>query len=227
MQWIHNFDLFLFDFDGLLTNTEELHYKAYKRMCAERGFDLDWDFARYCKVAHYESDAIRFQIYDKFPELEKLEPSWPVLYLEKKKYMIELLNSGDVEMMPGAERLLKALDEANIKRCVVTNSPLEQIKIIQKHQPILKTIPNWVTRENYKHAKPHPECYEYAIKTYANEKDRIIGFEDTPRGMWALMKTRALPVMVCAVAYPEIPDLKKAGALHYQSFDELLEKELY
>ena len=32
MRWISEYQLFLFDLDGLLVNTEELHYQAYKNM---------------------------------------------------------------------------------------------------------------------------------------------------------------------------------------------------
>ena len=33
MDWIKKYQLFLFDFDGLLVNTEEMHFLAYKQMC--------------------------------------------------------------------------------------------------------------------------------------------------------------------------------------------------
>ena len=31
MKWVDRFDLFLFDLDGLLVDTESFHYKAYKK----------------------------------------------------------------------------------------------------------------------------------------------------------------------------------------------------
>lgn len=217
MDWIHSYQLFLFDFDGLLVNTEEIHFLAYKQMCAKHGFSLDWDFPRYCRAAHYDSDGLKKAIYQEFPKLYKKEPRWEVLYAEKKQAMIELLNSDAVHLMPGAEELLLALENAGISRCVVTHSPDEQVSIIRKNNPILNTIPVWVTRESYTHPKPHPECYFNAIERLGKSATRIIGFEDTPRGMGALMHTRALPTLISQVSYPEIPELLKQGARHFPS----------
>lgn len=221
MHWIHEFELFLFDFDGLLVNTEEIHYLAYQRMCAGRGVHFDWDFDRYCRVAHYSADGLKKCIYEEYPQLKLSEPSWDVLYAEKKQAIIELFNEGAVHLMPGVERLLTALQDASILRCVVTHSAHELVNAVLSKNPILSTIPLWVTREHYSHPKPHSECYEKAIKMYAKDSDRVIGFEDTPRGMQALSGTRALPVMVCEPNYPEISEFVKRGAYHFLRFDTI------
>jgi HAD superfamily hydrolase (TIGR01509 family) len=221
MKWISDYQLFLFDFDGLLVNTEEIHFQAYKQMCSGRGFDLPWDFSRYCYMAHYDSDKLKNSIYEDLPDLYALEPNWGVLYAEKKRAIIELLNEGAVRMMPGAEKFLKELAENDIPRCVVTNSPEDQIRIIKKYNPILNTIPHWFTRETYTHPKPHPECYLNAIDKVAPKAIKIIGFEDTPRGLKALMGTSAKPILISEVEYPEIPDFKNKGVLHFKSFRSL------
>ncbi len=57
MKWIHDFQLFLFDFDGLLVDTEGLHYAAYVNIMAARGYRLDWSFAEYSQMAHLNSTA--------------------------------------------------------------------------------------------------------------------------------------------------------------------------
>lgn len=197
MQWIHHYQLFLFDFDGLLVDTERLHYQAYINMCAKRGFALTWSFQRYSEAAHHDPFALRDQIYAEFPALQRQEPNWAVLYEEKKALFLQLLESGPVPLMPGAEPLLIALQEANIKRCVVTHSPFTLISRIRQQNPILETIPHWITREDYHQPKPHPECYQIAIQRLAKPGDRLIGFEDTPRGLMALLGTEAEPILVC------------------------------
>ena len=167
MRWIHDFQLFMFDFDGLLVNTEEIHYLAYKRMCAARGVKLAWDFNYYCRIAHYSAEGLREQIYAQYPQLQAAEPCWEVLYAEKKQAIIDLLNEGAIHVMPGVEALLKALEQAQIPRCVVTHSSDELIAIARRKNPILNSIPVWFTRENYTHPKPHPESYLMAINALA------------------------------------------------------------
>jgi beta-phosphoglucomutase len=222
MHWLDQYQLFLFDFDGLLVNTEEIHFLAYKKMLAARGISLNWSFARYCQAAHYEAEALRIQLYDAFPQLQKQEPNWSVLYAEKKKALQHLYETGAVQLMAGAEKLLQQLHSKKAKRCVVTHSPDELVNLIRKQLPILNTIENWVTREQYGQPKPHSECYLKAIELFAKPSDKIIGFEDTPRGLRALSGTRAQPVIVCEIDYPELPSFIKSGAWHFPSFEQAL-----
>jgi HAD superfamily hydrolase (TIGR01509 family) len=223
MHWIFDYQLFLFDFDGLLVNTEEIHFLAYRRMLANHGIDFSWDFDRYCRAAHYEADALKIQVYQEYPTLLLKEPDWSILYAEKKQIMVELLQEGGAKMMPGAEKLLTALADAGIKRCVVTHSPDELVNIVRSKNPILNTIPYWITRNQYTHPKPHPECYIKAIENYAKTDEQVIGFEDTPRGISALLKTRASPVIICTAPYPEIPSFLEQGVRHYSSLAALPE----
>ena len=221
MDWIHNYNLFLFDFDGLLVNTEELHWKAYINMCQSRGFALAWSFSRYCLAAHFHSTGLQEHVYAELPALQELEPDWSVLYQEKKKEYLKLLHETDITLMPGAEELLVALEKASIKRCVVTHSPLEQIDFIRERLPLLDTIPWWITREHYNRAKPCPECYLKAIDTYSEKGDKIIGFEDTPRGLAALQNTPAQAVFVSSTPYKDMGAIVKRGTVHLSSLVEM------
>lgn len=220
MQWINDYQLVLFDFDGLLVNTEELHYKAYQRMCAKHGVVLDWGFDNYCKIAHYDSEGLSEQLYQLYPKLKE-QPSWDVLYAEKKQAMVDLLNEGAAKMMPGVEKLLTALQDASVARCVVTHSASELINVVRRQYPIFDTIPVWITREHYVKPKPDPECYQTAITRLAKPSDKIVGFEDTPRGLKALLGTRAKPVLICEMKYPEIPLFEAKGVVHYSTFSAI------
>lgn len=221
MKWIHDYQLFLFDFDGLLVNTEEIHYQAYKLMFKARGYTLDWDFNRYCQAAHYEATALRDQMYAQCPDLKAEEPDWSKLHAEKTKILSELIEAGAVQLMPGAHKLIQMVQDASIKSCVVTHSPGHIINLIRKHNPILDSISHWVTREHYSQPKPNSECYQKAIALHAKPDDRVIGFEDTPRGLRALMETRAKPILICQAQYPEIPSFLQAGVLHFKSLEDL------
>lgn len=225
MEWLNQFHLFLFDFDGVLVNTEKFHYTAYKKMCLARGYDLDWDFTTYCSYAMYDAHALKEAIYKKFPKLHKEEPDWAVLYKEKKHFYSELIASEKNFLMPGVDKLLFALAEKKIKRCVVTHSSKEHVKPICEKHEALKTIPFWITREDYEHPKPHPECYEKAISKYAEKGDKVIGFEDSPRGFQALHNTSAFSVFVSSVLPKQaIVSFTHRPYSHISSFEEFCEK---
>jgi len=223
MQWIHDYDLFLFDFDGLLVNTEALHHQAYQTMCAGRGFELNWSFPEYAEIAHTDAAALRRSIYKAFPELKSLEPRWDVLYKEKTEAYLRLLGSGKVELMPGAQALLKELAKRHKTMCVVTNSRWEMVEPVIDRNPALELIEHWVTREDYDQPKPSPECYKVAIERLLPGGGRVIGFEDSPRGLNALMGAEVESILITIIDYLETPRLLERGAKRFGSLEEFLQ----
>lgn len=223
MRWINQYQLFLFDFDGILVNTEELHYQAYQEMCLKRGFTLDWDWRTYIQHGMFSATGLKEGIYNKFPDLKKQEPFWDVLYQEKKKLYLDSLKRG-VPLMPGVADLLAALEKGGVKRCVVTHSPLEQIELIRSQHPILRTIPLWLTREDYSQPKPSPECYQKAIEKLGSKGDAIIGFEDSPRGLEALLKAGAKGVFISSLFKPtEVEHLAQEIGTPFPHFSSFIE----
>ena len=218
MKWIRDFQLFLFDFDGLLVNTEHLHFQAYLNVLSRRGYSLDWSFGKFCELAHLDSKAWKEALWAEIPDLV---PVWNDLYAEKKDAYLELVASGKVELMPGVERLLKTLGQAAARTCVVTNSNLREVEMIRSQVPLLKMIQKWITREDYEKPKPSPECYLKAIQLYGKAGDRIIGFEDSVRGLKALQQTPALPVLICSSRHPLLEIASEGGVVHFESFEEI------
>lgn len=202
-----DYQVFLFDCDGLLVDTERLHWEAYRRLCARYGYTLPWDFAAYCEVAHASSEGLEEAL---SPHLPK---PWADRYEEKRELYVEILNEGAVELMPGVEALLTELARRGAPRAVVTHSPADHLAIIRKQLPILNTIPDWITREDYSEPKPDPECYQIAIERLAEPEDLVIGFEDSLRGLNALRGTRAQPVLVTTTNYPPIEGVIRLATL--------------
>jgi beta-phosphoglucomutase len=219
MKWVSKFDFFIFDFDGLLVNTESLHFEAYRLMLASRGIDWKWDFSRYCLSATYSATKLQEDILKENPSLIPI--GWDLLYSEKKCHYMQLLKEGKVKLMPGVEDLLIYLKNCNKKRCVATHSPKEQIDYIKGQHEILNSIPYWITREHYKNPKPSSDCYIKAINTFAEPEDRIIGFEDSPRGLEALIGTRALPVFINEQKHPFVKEVLERKFNFFESLNHV------
>ncbi len=227
MDWINEFQLFLLDFDGLLVNTESLHYQAYIRMCQQRGHQLNWTFDQFCEAAHYDSKLLRIKLQEALPELFVQEPDWSTLYTEKKKLYLQILGEKKIELMPGAEKFLTALKENGIKRVVVTHSPIEQVQYIRDQHPVLQTIKHWITREDYELSKPHPEPYLTAIDRHSSKGDKIIGFEDSPRGIAALLGTSAKAVLINPSVPKKIePLISDRKIAHFGSIADITKEKL-
>ena len=214
---LSSYDAILFDFDGLLVDTEPLHFAAYKEMCLRNQVALDWDFTRFCTEAHGSANGIWKIFQREFPQLFA-RSSQDVLYLEKKEIYQELLQKSSLNLMPGVKALLQALAKSNALSAVVTNSTRSQIELIRKALPILDVIPLWITREDYMLAKPAPDGYLLAIEKLGKKK-RIVGFEDTIKGIQALQSAKVDAVLVAS----KVPEETK-GFIYLNRIDHFFIK---
>ncbi len=219
MNWILDYSPIFFDFDGLLVDTESMHYEAYCHMLSARGCDVTWDFKTFISIAHRSSTGLRRYIYDTFPNLTEIK--WETLYDEKKQCYMELLRGGNFEMMPGASEVLSLVQSANIPHAVATNSPLEQVSLIKEHLPVLNGIPHWITREDYQNPKPEPDAYLKAIEVLG-KGENMIGFEDTLRGVEALKGAGITPVLVAESDHPQMESIEENSLLYFPSFKAIL-----
>jgi len=222
VSWLDLYRLFLLDFDGLLVDTEPLHFAAYRQMCADRGFALAWDFETYCLSAHYGSERLRANLLAAVPGLERAEPRWATLYSEKSRAYLDLARRQGVELRPGAERFLVQLEAAGVERAVVTNSSREQVEALRSQLPALDLVSEWITREDYEAAKPAPDAYQRALARCGRAPAAAIGFEDTPRGLRSLLAAGVHGVLVTTVPYPELDELRALGTSHLSSLEEAL-----
>jgi beta-phosphoglucomutase-like phosphatase (HAD superfamily) len=87
-----------------------------------------------------------------------------------------------ISYIKGADILIEKCINLGINLAIVTNSSSDFVKHLQSKLPILSKINQWITREDYKEAKPSEEAYKLALqKFYKGEKYKI-GFENTING---------------------------------------------
>lgn len=217
-----SFDAFFFDFDGLLADTEPLHYKAYQLLLKRRNLVLPWDFQTYCHYAHQKTEVFANAVFTLFPTLKAEQPNWMILREEKVRIYQDLIRQESIPLMPGVEKILTFLAKHRKPMYVVTNATKEQVSAIKKHQPFLNIIPIWITRECYEQPKPAPDGYLKALEIHGDPRCKGIGFEDAIKGIEALQATPLTPVFILPENYPK-PDIKKLkGVTVFNSFNDLL-----
>lgn len=219
MSWILEYSPIFFDFDGLLVNTEHLHYQAYQRMMESNGSSFPWDFPTFAGVAHKSSHGLRELITSHAPTLVE-KHSWDALYHQKKDEYAKLLEAGDLDLMPGAQTILETVQMAKIPHAVVTNSTREQVEKIRSKIPVLNNIPHWITREDYENPKPAPDGYLKAIEVLG-KSEKMLGFEDALRGFRALEEASITPVLICPQDHPQMGEISKETIHYYPSLASL------
>lgn len=207
------FDLFLFDLDGTLLNTEELHYQSYKESLIYFDYNKEFTFDDYCKLVHYDDELFKSLI------TAELSVNYKNFYQYKKELYIKKINY-KLELNQNVEKLLLYLFENNIKTAIVTHTEKDTVDLILEKLPILNRCNVILTRDDYINRKPHPECYIKALN-YFPECKNPIGFEDSYKGFLSLDKTSITSVLVCSKDYYYFNKLNAVNHItDFSNFDE-------
>ncbi len=194
---IYNFDLFIFDFDGTILDTEPIHYESYlesimsfqshnylKNDLLEKEFTYSI-YEKYCHSLNLNDIklflSIKFNI-DDYNSFYKLKQQ---IYEEKIK------NEDRLKYIDGFEMFLNKIIYYNKPFIIVTNSSkqnLDYFQNIPKFHLLKKTLKIF-TKEDFKNKKPHPECYLKIHHLYP-QFNRKIGFEDSLRGFHSLIQLK-------------------------------------
>lgn len=192
---INDYDVFIFDFDGTIMDTEYLHYKSYLKALQYFNPKIELDQDNYFRLVH-DIDKTKFKNY-----LEKHEIlDYDKLYQLKGIYYKENVIKNYVNYFGNIDNFLPKLKKKGKKMVMVTNSSITSITLFKSIYPILNLFDKIYTKEDFKEKKPNPECYLKVQEIYKDHK--MIGFEDSNVGMHALSHAKLIkPIHILSHNY--------------------------
>ncbi len=190
----------IFDFDGIIVDTEPLHYKSFQRVLAPLGMEFTWQEYVDTYIGFDDRDAFReaFKTNRKDLQVEELHS----LISRKASVFQEVILDG-VSAYPGVVELIKHLRSKDIPLAICSGalrSDIETILALLNLKSIFEVI---ISADDVASSKPDPECYQMAFdklsETRKKSIDKLstIAIEDTPTGITA---ARRAGLQVCAVS---------------------------
>jgi HAD superfamily hydrolase (TIGR01509 family) len=210
-------DALIFDFDGLLFDTETPDFETWTALYREYGVELDHTLWLRGLGTHGAFDAR--------VELERLlnQPVDPVAlraaYNERYRALCE-----SAPLRPGVQTLLDAAQGAKLPMAVASSSDRAWVENWLAHHGIHHYFTCVRTRDDVERVKPAPDLFLSAAACLGVSPERCLVFEDSPNGMRAAaaagMRCIAVPIEINGAV--ELPPV----ALRLRSLDELSLDEL-
>ena len=197
-------DAVIFDFDGVIVDTEPLHYAAFQRTLEPLGLHFTWQEYVETYIGFDDRDAFRHAFSAKGTTLTR--DTLQSLINQKASVFNEVISSG-VSAYPGVVELIRHLHTINTPLAICSGALRSDIDPILAMLDISECFKIIVTADDVTASKPDPECYELAfrkLRAAYNDtfsKKTTIAIEDTPAGIAA---AKAAGLLVCAVtnSYP-------------------------
>ena len=187
------FKAVLFDLDGVITDTAEYHYRAWKALAEEIGISgLDRQFNEQLKGVSRE-DSLK-KILTLGHKTVSPEEFAALAQRKNDNYVRMIQDVSPSDVYPGILQLLKDLRAADIKIALASaskNGPflLKQMDLTDYFDAIAD--PAKVAK-----SKPAPDIFIAAAEAVGVAPQEAIGLEDSQAGIQAIKDSGALPVGV-------------------------------
>lgn len=199
---MESIEALLFDLDGTLVDTGELHWEATVAALAENGKTVSRE--TYDSEVHGGNNDDIARLF--FPE----DPGGAGLaYIERKEQMFRTMLS-DTAPMAGLVDLLDAARRRGWGTAVVTNATRDNMEASLRAIGLRDAFDCIILGEELERAKPDPLPYVTAMRKLGARPEASVAFEDSLPGLASIIDSGALAVGVSS-GLPESV-LTNAGA---------------
>jgi HAD superfamily hydrolase (TIGR01509 family) len=195
----------IFDIDGTLIDSVDLHALAWHEAFAHFGHDVSFEQAR-SQIGKggdnlmpvFLSDA---ELRDHGKQLE----SWRGKHF-KENYL------SMVRPFAAVPELLGKLREAGVKLAVASSAKKDELEVYLKIAAITDLLDVTVSSEDVEQSKPAPDVFEVALQKLEVSPDRALVIGDSPYDAQAASKTGLRMIGFLSGAFPE-QSLRGAGCV--------------
>jgi beta-phosphoglucomutase len=211
----------IFDFDGVLVNSEPLHFRAMRDSLVPEGILIDSTEYLRNYVAYDDRGAIRLA-------LEQHGHAWDAVRVEivadrKARMFAEL--KGEVPFFPGARELVRSLRQEEVPLGIASGALCSEILDLLEAGGLRDAFDAVVGADNVERTKPHPDPYLEALKRLQPaapglEAGDCVAIEDTPPGIAAALAAgmtvigvaHTYEASVLTSAHHVLPSLRRVNA---------------
>lgn len=191
----------IFDFDGVLVDSERHHMASYNTVFQKYGHTLDpVEYAKYwTSLGHGPKGEI---------ERHKLNINPDAIRREKRPIFSELCRNGTVRFFPEALELVRLLVGAGKELAIASGTRKRDIVAILENEGLLETFGS-VVGSDIAALKPDPESFLTVLADVGASPSEAVIVEDAEKGVSAAIAAK-IPVVV--VRTPETIAIDFSGA---------------
>lgn len=191
----------VFDFDGVIADSEPLHYEGFRLVLAREGVALtraDY-YARY--LGYDDAGAFRAVLGDRG---QRVDDGRIASLVQAKLAAFPELVDGRSVIYPGAADCIAHL-AAHVPLAIASGAVLNDIEVVLRGTGLRERFRTVVAAEHTPRSKPHPDPYRRAVDILRQQgaipldtpAHRVVAIEDS---VWGLQSARDAGLRTVAVA---------------------------
>ena len=210
----------VFDFDGVIANSEPLHFRAYRDVLAERGLSLTESAYYELYLGYDDIGAFRAIAADSgrlFSDVEIAD------LVAEKAVRLEALESAGSVLFPGAREAIARM-ASTWPTAIASGALKAEIVRVLEHESLRALVPIVVSAEDTAASKPDPAPYLRAVDLLAADMPALspsecVAIEDS---RWGLLSARSAGLRTIGITHTyAAADLADAADIVIDHLDRL------
>ncbi|MDH5325663.1 MAG: HAD family hydrolase [Gammaproteobacteria bacterium] len=183
----------IFDVDGTLADTEEMHRQAFNIQFTEAGLDWFWSKERYLELLAVTGGKERMlHFIDTYKPAFEAPPDLDQYIAQMHKGKTEkytrMMASGQVTLRTGVKRLLEQAKQQGVRLAIATTTTLANVEAL-----LASTLGEggmaWFdvigAGDMVQAKKPAPDIYDYVLRELGLDASECVALEDSENGIQA------------------------------------------
>lgn len=180
MNFSKKINCIIFDMDGVIIDSEEIHKKAYYETYKYLGVDVSEDlyksFTGSSTINAFQRLVAHFNL-DNNPE--------DLVIYKRERYVNYFENDPNLSLVSGVEELIKHLYNKGYTLILASSSAMINIDRVFNRFKLNSYFKGKISGADLAESKPHPEIFEKAALLAKTPKENCIVIEDSDNGIKA------------------------------------------
>lgn len=195
----------IFDVDGTLADTEEIHRQSFNAAFREFGLPWEWDVGLYIELLAVAGGKERIRHYCRMADpvrLRELDADQLIASVHARKTTLynQQVTRGGLPARPGVLRLIRQLRNDGVRVAIATTTSMANVENLLG--TTLKALPKNTFEvigagEHAVAKKPAPDIYRWVTERLRLRPEECLAIEDSRNGVLAA-RTAGIPVLVTA-----------------------------
>lgn len=203
----------IFDVDGTICETEEIHRRAFNRAFAEAGLNWFWTVEDYRRLLRTTGGKERMRAHRNARGLAHPDDAAIAkLHMLKTQFYLAALAQGGVAARPGVKALIVEARSAGLRIAIATTtSPANVEGLVQAIWgcPAAQVFDVIAAGDEVAAKKPAPDVFHLALQRLGLSANHAIAIEDSRNGLVSALNA-GLRVMVTPSVYTDTDDFSGA-----------------
>ncbi|MBA7674809.1 Phosphorylated carbohydrates phosphatase [subsurface metagenome] len=161
----------IFDFDGVITDSEILHLRAFNQSLAQYGIEITKNDYYTMYLGFNDTDCYKLLIEKGLLKMD--EQQIKNLMIQKKK-IFEQLAKAEGKMIEGVRDFLNMLEQNNIPMAICSGALLTEVEMVLEEARLRHLFEVIVSGEQVKKGKPDPEGFLLSLQRLNENRENPI-----------------------------------------------------